>query len=299
MSRTYTLIKRNLNLYLRDKAAVFFSFLSTLIVVALYFLFIAKVYSEGMDNPDAGGIAMSLDSKAKNFIIYLQMIAGVLVLNSISLATGVFSNVAKDFENKCIDGLMLSPVKIHEIIFGYLAAGFAASFCINVITLLLSMLIIGIATGFWLAVGTLLMAVVVLLAASFVACSVMFLITAIIKSSTAIGVINGVLGTFLGFLCGVYMPYSNLGEGATAVGSFLPFSHITIWLKQTVLNDAFGQLAIPDGAKEVLFADYFSAQSIGFCNLPAPLWLMVLLAGLFGVLCLLFSWFVLKKRIKR
>lgn len=36
------MIIRNLKLYLRDKAAVFFSFLSVIIILALYILFILR-----------------------------------------------------------------------------------------------------------------------------------------------------------------------------------------------------------------------------------------------------------------
>ena len=299
MNRLRILIRRNIKLYLRDKAAVFFSFLSTIIVVALYFLFIANIYVQGMNNPEAGGITMALSNNAKNFVIYWQMIAGVLVLNSISLATGVFSSIAKDFESRRIDGLMLTPAKTYEIILSYLIAGFLVSFFINVLTLILSMLVIGPSTGYWLAIESLLMAVVVLLIATFISCCLMFLVTAIIKSSTAIGVMNGVLGTLFGFLCGIYMPYGSLGNGAKAVGSFLPFSHLTIWLKQAVLDNAFLQLGIGGEAKHLLYADYFSAQSIGFCNLSAPLWLMIILSVSIGIVCLVASWLVLNKRIKR
>ena len=299
MNNILILTKRNLKLYLRDKAAVFFSFLSTIIVVALYFLFIAKLYTSGMDSQVVGESTLALTTKEKNFIIYLQMIAGVLVLNSISLATGAFSTIAKDFENKRIDSLMLAPIKPFEIIIAYFSTGFISSFAINIMTLILSCIIIGIFTGLWITASAFFMVVVILLIASLISCSIMLFITSIVKSSTAIGVANGVMGTFFGFLCGIYIPYSNLGKGATAVGSFLPFSHITIWLKQVVLNDAFTQVSIDPKFKEILFAEHFSAKSIGFCNLPAPLWLMLLISGIFGIACLIASNFILGKRIRR
>lgn len=298
MKKILTLTKRNIKLFLRDKATVFFSFLSTLILIMLYFLFIAKIYTSGMDNPDAGGIAMSLDENAKNFIVYLQMMAGVLVLNSMSLATGAFSTIAKDFENKRIDSFLLTPVKTHELILSYFATGLIVSFVINTFTWILSFIIIGIATGYWVAFGVFLMVLIVLFTASLISCSIMILVTTLVKSSTAIGVVNGIAGTFFGFLCGIYMPYGNLGEGTKAVGSFLPFSHLTVWLKQVMLDNAFSQVGITGEFKDILFRDYFSAESIGFCNLSAPLWLMVLLSGIFGLVCLSASYILLIKRMR-
>lgn len=299
MNAMIALTKRNMRLFLRDKATVFFSFLSTLILIMLYFLFIAKIYTGQMDDPATGGIAMSLSANAKNFIVYLQMMAGVLVLNSMSLATGAFSTIAKDFEQGRVDNLLLTPVKSYEIIFSYLLTGFMASFIINTFTWVISYLIIGLTTGYWLASGAFLSVLLVLLAASFISCSLMLLVTTLLKSSSAIGVVNGVAGTFFGFLCGIYMPYSNLGETTKAVGSLFPFSHLTVWLKQVVLGNAFSQIGIPDMYQDILLRDFFSAESIGFCGISAPLWMMLLFSGILGLLCLLMSYMLLHKRIVR
>ena len=299
MNMILIFIKRNLKLFVRDRATVFFSLLSTLILIMLYFLFIAKVYTSGMDDPNAGGIATALSGNAKNFIVYLQMMAGVMVLNSMSLATGAFSTIAKDFESKRIDSFMLTPIKTREMIFSYFSTGFAASFGINTLTWIISYIIIDATTGYWLAAGAFLMVLVVLLVASLISCSLMLLVTALVKSSSAIGVVNGISGTFFGFLCGIYMPYGNLGEGTKVIGSLLPFSHLTIWLKRVVLDNAFAQVGIDGEFKTILYRDYFSAESIGFCALSAPLWLMVFLSGVFAVLCLAASCSILNKRLKR
>jgi multidrug/hemolysin transport system permease protein len=277
---------------------VFFSFLSTLILVALYFLFIARMFTEGMDNPEAGGIAMPFSMSAKNFIVYLQMMAGVLVLNSMSLATGAFATIAKDFEDHRVDSFQLTPVKTGEMVIAYFSAGLIASLAINIFTWVLSFCVIGVTTGYWLAIGPFLMVLAVLLTASLISCSIMLLVTALVKSSEAIGVINGIAGTFLGFLCGIYMPYGNLGEMTRAFGSILPFSHIVIWLKQVVLGDAFSQLEITGEYKDVLYRDYFSAENIGFIDFDVPLWAMVVLSGFFGLICLTASYLLLTRRFK-
>ena len=299
MNTFLSLVKRNVKIFLRDRATVFFSFLSTIILVALYFLFIAKMYTSQMDNPAQGSIALPLSKGGKYFIVYLQMMAGVLVLNSMSLATGAFWTLARDFEIRKIDSLLLSPIKPGKLLLSYLVSGFIVSFGMNALTCAGSFLAIGLSTGFWLSVAAFFTVILVLLAVSAVSCSVMLLVTALVKSSTALGVINGIAGTFIGFLCGIYMPYSNLGQGAKFVGSMLPFSHFTIWLKTVVLNDAFRQLSIAGEFKEILLREFFSAKSIGICNISAPLWLMILLSALFGGACLVASLVILKKRIKK
>jgi len=298
MNSTVALINRNMKLFLRDKMAVFFSFLSTLILIVLYFLFIAKIYTSGMDNPANGGISMPLALDTKNFIVYLQMMAGVLALNSMSLATGAFSTIAKDFEDKRIDNMLLTPVKTREMIVAYFTTGLIASFVINTFTWILSYMIIGFSTSYWLSIESFVSVWAALFVASLISCSIMLLITTLVKSSTAIGIINGIAGTFFGFLCGIYMPYSNLGESTKAVGSFLPFTHITIWLKQIMLGDAFTQIGIPSEAKSILLSDYFSADGVGLCGFDVPLWEMVIYSAIIGLACLIVSYVLLNGKIK-
>ena len=289
------LTARNVKLFMRDKAALFFSFLSTLILVALYFLFIARIYSDSLSR-DAGFFG---DAKAKNFLVYAQMMAGVLILNSMSLTTGVFNIIARDFESRKADSFLLTPARAREIISAYFAAGFFVSFSLNMLTWIVSYILIGAATGYWLAFTTFLVVAGIIAFASLVSGALMILITSLIKSPAAVGVIGGISGTFLGFLCGIYMPYSNLGKGMEAAGSVLPFTHLTVWLKRAVLGDALGQLDITGELKEVIIGDYFSAKSVGFLTIPAPLWVMLLFCGVFAVVCLILAAWVLRRRIDK
>ena len=298
MNAIVTLTKRNMKLFLRDRMAVFFSFMSSIILVLLYFLFIARIYTSEMDVSASGGIALPIGMDMKNFIVYLQMIAGVLVLNSMSLSTGAFSTIARDFEQGRVDSLLLTPVKTHGMITSYFATGFISSFALNALTWLASYAIIGVVTGYWLAAGAFLSVTAILFAASLISCSIMLLITTLVKSSTAIGVLSGISGTFVGFLSGIYMPYDQLGETTKAVGSFLPFTHINIWLKQVVLGDAFSQAGIEGEFKAVLLANHFSADGVGFCGLDVPLWTTLVFSGVLGLICLVASYVLLRRRIK-
>jgi len=231
MNHIRALIKRNILLFMRDRSAVFFSFLSTIILVALYFLFIAQMYRQGIGS----GAGNMFSDSAKNFLIYLQMMAGVLILNSMSLSMGVYSTIAKDFESKRVDNFLLTPLHRTELLVSYLVSGFLVSLTLNLLTWIISAVLIGLLTGYFVAFSTILMAIVILLIASAISSAIMLLITALVHSSTAIGVIGSIAGTFLGFLCGIYIPYSNLGATTEKIGSVLPYTHLTIWMKQTLL----------------------------------------------------------------
>jgi len=290
----FALTSRNVKSFLRDRAAVFFSFLSTLILVALYFLFIARMFKAGLDQHE--GV---FSAGATNYLVYMQMMAGVLILNSMSLSVGVFNTIARDFESRKVDSYLLTPARPREITASYFAAGFIVSFALNLFTWIVSFALIGILTGMWASAGTFFAAAGILAVASLVSGSLMILITALVKSPAAIGVIGGISGTFLGFLCGIYMPYSTFGDGMKAVGSVLPFTHLTVWLKQTMLNDGLAKLGVAGELKDTVMGEYFSAKSVGFLGLDAPLYAMLLLCGAFALACLILAAWRIKKRTER
>ena len=293
MTKILALTKRNCLLFLRSKATFFFSLFSSLIMIALYFLFIAKLYAQGF-NEMAG---TQLSSNQLYFAIYSQMIMGVLVLNSVSLSTGVFTFVAQDLEKRKVDAFLLARTKPSQLILSYLFSSLIISFALNFVTLALSVIIIGAATTFWISAGTFFYLVGALIVITIISCAVMLLITILVRTSAAIGVINGIMGTILGFLCGIYMPYSNLGSAAKYVGSCLPFTHMTIWLKQIMLNDVFGQFGMSAEVSEVMKDTWFSAGNVGFVGLNVPLWGMLLISAAFGVGCLIVAVLLLKRRM--
>ena len=292
MRTLFVFTRRSTRLFLRDKATVFFSFLSTLILVALYFLFIGKSYADGMS--DMVGDFLSAD--AVYSIVYIQMMVGVLVLNSLSLSIGAFSTIAHDFENRRVDSFLLAPIKPSALLVSYFSGGFLISFVLNVFTWLLSILLIGTAFGYWVGLLAALKVTGILLFASMVSCSLMLLFTALVKSSAAIGVFSGVAGTFFGFLCGIYMPYELLGKGVEKVGSALPLTHITIWLKQIVLDDVFVKLEVAPGFREQML-ESFSAQNIGLAGMDIPLGGMLLFAAAIALICLFIAEKLMKRRL--
>lgn len=293
MKNILALTKRNCLLFLRSKATFFFSLFSSLILIVLYFLFIAKLYAQGFN--EAAGI--SLNSNQLNFAIYSQMIMGVLVINSVSLSTGIFTFMAVDIEKRKTDAFMLTRLKPSELICSYLFSGIIVSFALNFLTLAVSVIIIGAATTYWLGAAAFFYIVGALIVTTIISCAIMLLITVLVRSSAAIGVINGIMGTILGFLCGIYMPYTNLGVGAKYVGSLLPFTHCGVWLKQIVLNDVFHQLGMSGELANQMKDMWFSAGNVGLVGLDVPLWGMLLISAIFAIGCLVLALFLLRKRL--
>ncbi|MBE0700301.1 MAG: hypothetical protein IH571_01310, partial [Acholeplasmataceae bacterium] len=109
------LVKRHVLRFLRDKAAVFFSFLSILIMLALYFLFIGKQYT----SYDAMDI---FTDEFKTYLTVGVMMGGILVINTVTLSLGMMGNIIMDLEQRKLDGFLVTPIKRYKIILSYYIA---------------------------------------------------------------------------------------------------------------------------------------------------------------------------------
>ena len=294
MRHINALAKRNIRLFLRDRSALFFSFFSSLLVIAIYFIFLA-----GLNAEELGHYGFEFEENAKYFIIYIQIITGVLILNSMTLSAGTFVIIARDFENRRIDSLLLTPVKPRELLLGYFISALLVSFIFNCIFWILSVLLIGALTGYFISFFTFAAGFAILLSASLISASIMLLFTALIKSPAAISIISSISATFFGVLCGIYTSYSILGKGAETAGSFIPFTHITILFKQLVLKDALSRFDLPENIYNNIHDKLFAARNIGFCGLNTPQWALLLFCGIFAFLCLAAAWLILRRRVVR
>ena len=81
------LLMRNLRVYFRDKASVFFSLLSVLIIILLYALFLGDAWSSGSIFQGRQGV--------KHMIVSWSM-AGLLAVGSVTSTMGAYGVMVED-----------------------------------------------------------------------------------------------------------------------------------------------------------------------------------------------------------
>ncbi|PKK93837.1 MAG: hypothetical protein CVV61_02645 [Tenericutes bacterium HGW-Tenericutes-6] len=232
------LIKRNIKNFLRDKAAVFFSLLSVIILLALYFLFIGRQYTQGEAFD-------SVSPELKTFLSTGVIMGGVLVINTVSLSLGVMGNIIMDLDTRKLDGFLVTPVKRYKIILSYYISSILVTFTLTLFMWVLTILYLGVTSGYWYTIETIFLTTVLLLLYTFLSATLMIFMTTLLKSVNAFGALSGVLGTLIGFMSGIYMPLSVLGNAMSKVASVIPFTHMTVLLKQVLLKEAYQELPEP------------------------------------------------------
>ena len=231
------LIKRNILIFLRDKTAVFFSFLSVMILLALYFLFIGRQFTSGSDFD-------GMSSNLKTYLSTSVIMGGVLVINTVSLALGVMGNIITDMEYKILDGFLVTPVRRQKIVISYYISSIIVTATLTLMMWFITVIYVGLASTYWYSFGTILKVSGLIVFYTLISATLMIFLVTRLKSVNAFGTLSGVLGTLIGFMSGIYMPLIVLGQSMAYVASLVPFTHMTILLKQVILAGPYQEIGV-------------------------------------------------------
>jgi len=290
------LVKRHMLKFLRDKTAVFFSFLSVIILLALYFLFIGESYVSNLRELQEDGI---FTRGFVDFVKISNMMGGILVVNTISLSLGIMGNVITDLEQRALDAYLVTPVKRYKIIFSYYVSAIIVTIFFTLIMWGFTILYAGIVSGYWYTFEVIIKTSLLLLFFTFISSSLMIYLTTLLKSVNAFGTLSGILGTLIGFICGIYFPLANFSSGIQYVSSVFPFTHMTILLKNIMLDQSLTalQTTVPVDAFERIKL-YFGVNELGvFGQHVDMIWLMI---GSAVIACILLylGYFNMSRKIK-
>lgn len=287
-----SLTKRHVLKFLRDKTAVFFSFLSVIILLALYFLFIGRSYTSG----DEFAI---FNNTEKTYIISGIMMGGILVINTLSLSLGIMGNLITDLEQSKLDAFLVTPVKRYKIILSYYISAILVTSVLSIFMWIMTIVYVGLSTSNWYPLDTILIVTLVLILFTFISASLMIYLVTLLKSVNAFGALSGILGTFVGFMSGIYMPLVVLGKSMRYVASVIPFTHMSILLKRILLEGPYEMMIEKGVPLEVMpdIKEAYGSEYIGVLGLDISITWIMLASILLSILFLFFAYRNMTKKM--
>lgn len=216
--------KRNLKVYLRDRATVVLSLLTSLIMIGLYILFLGDVYATNLPVDNA------------REVMDRWVMAGLLATTSGTTTLGAFSAMVSDRARKLSRDFYASPVKRSSLAGGYACSVLAIGYVTSVITLIV-MEIYLVAKG-WapLSAAAWVRTLLLLLLTVFANAAISFFIAVFFASANAFSTASIIFGTLIGFLTGIYLPIGMLPEGVQWAIRLFPPSHAAALLRQMLME---------------------------------------------------------------
>lgn len=233
------LISRNYKVYTRDKLAFLMSFLSVIILILVYQIFLGQIQIDTIK------AALNRESVSTDTIemVNLWLISGLTTIVSMTSTLGAFGVMVSDREKKLSEDFKVSPISnfkvelsyaIFAVLFGISMTLFSCIFAISIFngfsalqnySMMDYLAILGIISG-----GTILSAAMILPVLTF------------IHSSSAFTTLSTIVGTFIGFISGVYLSIGSVGATLQRVMTWFPLTQINALFKQVLMKDTIAQV---------------------------------------------------------
>lgn len=294
----YYLVKRNMMLYFKDKAAVFFSVLSVLIVLMLMVVFLGDMNQEellSMLKQLTGAENSASDILHAQQVILMWTIAGMLAVNSFTVPLTMIGTYVQDKQYHKLESFFCAPISRMTLLSGYLISAILNGMIMCSITLLLSYGYILSQGLTFLTLMEILQVYGVLLVCVSVSSCLILLLSQFLHTNSAWGSFSTIAGTLIGFLGGIYLPISMLPSAVQSVLKALPFLHQAGLLRELFTKSAVSSMF--EGLPSAVPATYNEMMGIEitiFDQVVSPA-IQITLLVLCGIIALAVAIYLLKK----
>lgn len=274
----YSQTMRNLKIFLKDKANIFFALLAPLIVLGLYILFLSRIQTDGLLSA-LQEMGVSGGEKEIRSFADCWMLSGVMASACITVPLCACGVMVQDRNRGIRADLAASPVPgwmpPAAYFFSVVAAGLIIGFAVLVICLVWLA-----ATGSWfLSVTDVLVLLGTLVLSVLSSSTLLVFVVGFLRTEGAFTGLNVILGTVIGFLIGAYMPLSVLPTGVQYVTLFVPGSYSAGIFRNCFMNGALDNIAqnISPAFADALASQY--ALKLNFFGTDMPAWVMAIVLG--------------------
>ena len=235
----FELISRNRKVYTRDRLAFFMSFLSVIILILVYQVFLGQIQIDAVKEALGSDTASSDTIKMVNY----WLISGLTTIISMTSTLGAFGVMVSDKEKKLSEDFKVSPISNFKVELSY--AIFAILFGI-ILTMFSCVFAIGIFNGFaslldYSAKDYLTIFGIISLS-TVLSASIILPILTFIQTSSAFTTLSTIVGTFIGFISGVYLSIGSVGETLQQVMTWFPMTQVNALLKQVLMKDSIAKV---------------------------------------------------------
>lgn len=237
MNVILNVIKRNMKKYLRDKAAVFFSFLSIIIVLCLYLFFLADMQIKSIESEISNMPDYLSRHKDIVFMVNAWLVAGLLAVNTITMPITILSLKVEDQFNKISDDFNATPAKRYQIVLGYIISSWIIGLVTSIFILIAGEIYIVIKGGELLSLLGILQVLGIVSLSIIMFSGMFYVVVTFLKTASQLSIVNTIVGTFSGFLGGIYVPLGVLGTVGDTIKLF-PLAYSASILRQIFMADS-------------------------------------------------------------
>ena len=194
-----TLIYRHLKLFLKNPANIVLSFLSSLVILSLYFLFVRDFTIKAVG--DYGFI-----SNYNDLFVDRLMTSGLLIVIGATSVLSIIFIFVKDYYSGVVKDFLVTPVSYTKIVYSYFFAAFIVSMVITLFVYFGIEVFFAFAYQDVSSFSTVIFSVFIIFCSNIISSLLMLIVALMIRSFTSFSTFETLYGVVIGFFIGVYIP---------------------------------------------------------------------------------------------
>lgn len=247
----WTLTRRHLLCFFRDRWAVLFSVLGALVLFVLYVLFLGKMQIDSL----AESVPPEARDDVSTFVLN-WVFSGILVTSAITVPQAGLGVLVEDRTQGRVKDFLVSPVGRGQLTGSYILAAIIITLVILTVEVVVGATVLALLGHGSLTLGGLveLYGVLLLLTATFSGIAA-FMVT-LVTSQAAMSGLASLVGTLAGFLAGAYIPPVALPSFVVNMMNLLPFAPAAMLVRGPVAEPALMDVGFPPEMVEELQFGY-------------------------------------------
>lgn len=279
------LTRRNVVVFFRDPAAVFFSLLSPIILFVLFSAFLGGVQTDALQKSLPTASADDVDA-----FVYSWVIANLVMITTATTSLSALVVFVNDRVGNVFRDFLVSPISRLQMILSYLLGAFVVSVALSTTVFVLADVYLGVVHSAALSAGAFAQALAQLIGFCLLFSAIWSLVVTFIGSAGVFTSVATIVGTAGGFLAGAYITVGALPSGVVTFMNVLPLNQAATLMRGPFTRGPLDALAgTSDQARGTIEEEYGLLPHIASAQVPEwAIW--VLFAVLFVVFVLLGAW---------
>lgn len=232
------LTRRNMLVYLKDKQAIVFSLLTSIIVFALYMLFLRDTFVSAI-NQELAGMPLIRDliqDRDLEMFTNIKLLVGIIGTAVITVPYSCLTTVTHDRENRVDQDILATPVRRGQIVLAYFTASSLCAILMTSAILTAGLLLLQMSGSLYMSFTHILGTYAVIVLGCLSSTALFMNIVLLFRSGSAASSFFGILSAVSGFIIGAYIPISQFSSRVQTVCNLFPASHTAILLRNTLLG---------------------------------------------------------------
>jgi multidrug/hemolysin transport system permease protein len=235
----------------------------------MYILFLGKMQSDNL------GGAFG-DTEGIDWLVSAWIMAGILMVSTVTVPLGAVGKLIDDRTKGMLNDFYSSPINRNTLALSYLISAWVIGFIMVFFNFVIGQIYVLLQGGELFSFVQILQLLGLIMFSIMTFSSFFFYLSLHIKTENAYGTLSTLVGTFIGFMGGIYIPIGVLGENVQKVMNLFPTAHAVTVIRRVYMEGAIDKVFT--GAPTDIYDRYADLYglNVNIGNFAMESWHMVL-----------------------